>query len=250
MSETTVICPNCNKAISSSAFALHEVHCQRNYQRCSCGQLVKKSELSAHLQTRHALQACPNCAQTMERFNLDVHRCEKPLRKCGFCEAEIRFDDYSEHVAVCGSRTRPCPTCRSLLRLRDYEAHRAAGKCIPPSSIINRPESAPQRPRRPTAPAPSRFQGESSIFSGPHIKGPFRLDGSEDRPLPPQPVNTDLTDPTEDELLAQAIAMSLTDDMRTATRFPAQSQQPQPPMSSEFDEDELQEAIRESMKYR
>jgi hypothetical protein len=63
-------------------------------------------------------------------------------------------------------------------------------------------------------------------------------------------VNTDPTDPTEDELLAQAIAMSLTDDMRTATRVPAQSQQPQPPMSSEFDEDELQEAIRESMKYR
>ena len=247
MSETTVICPNCTKAISSSAFPLHEVHCQRNYQRCSCGQLVKKSELSAHLQTRHALQICPNCAQSLERFNLDTHRCEKPLRKCGFCEVEIRFDDYSEHVAVCGSRTRPCPTCHGLLRLRDYEAHRAAGKCLPPAPI-NRPESAPQRLRRPTAPSP--FQGESSIFSGPHIKGPFRLDGGEDRPVPPQPVDTNPTDPTEDELLAQAIAMSLTDDMRASPRVPAPPQLPQPPMSSEFDEDELQEAIRESMKYR
>ena len=244
MSEATVVCPNCSKCVSSSAFALHEVHCQRNFQRCSCGQLVKKSELSAHLQTRHALQACPNCSQSMERFHLDAHRCEKPLRTCAYCEAEIRFDDYTEHVVVCGSRTRPCPICRGLIRLRDYEGHRTAGKCQPPpTNPPPRPESALQRLRRPAPPAPS--QVPASLFSGPHIKGPFRLDGSEDRPLPPPPIDTD---PTEEMLLAQAIALSLSDDRDPAP--PVTLPSPPQPTSSEFDDDELQEAIRESMNYR
>lgn len=237
MSEAASVCTNCGKSISASAFALHEVHCQRNYDHCVCGELVKKADHSLHLQTRHSPQTCPNCSQTMEKYRFEAHQCEKPLRTCPYCEAEIRFDDYLEHVDVCGSRTQPCATCHGLIKLREYEAHRAAGNCLPPlpSNPPSRPEQVVEWPRRPV---PARVQGETRFFSGPNVKGPYRIDDGEDRPIPIQTLDPD---PPEDDLLAQAIALSL------AGHSPSlPSLQPDP-----FDEDEdadLQQAIRESMQ--
>jgi len=234
MSETTAVCANCGKSVSVTAFALHEAHCQRNYQRCACGEVVKKADLSVHLQTLHSVHTCPNCSQSMEQYLVQAHHCAKPLRGCAYCEAQIRFDDYVEHVDRCGSRTQPCPTCHGLVKLREYEAHRVAGNCLPPlpSNPQNRQEEVVEWPRRP---APGRVQGETRFFAGPNVKGPFRIDDGEDRPIPVQSA-----DPSEDLLLAQAIARSL-----------GEAAVPSPTLLPNFDEDEdadLQRAIRESMQ--
>ena len=236
MSEATTVCANCGKSISATTFALHEVHCQRNYQRCACGELVNKAHLQTHLQTQHNTYTCPNCSQTMEKYRVEAHICEKPLRMCTYCEAQIRFDDYLEHVDMCGSRTQACPTCHGLITLREYEAHRAAGNCLPPlpSNPPIRQEQVVQWPRRP----PGVVQGEAHFFSGPNVKGPYRIDDGEDRPVPVPQADTD---PTEDMLLEQAIALSLAES----------SPVPSTLRPSSFDEEEdaaLQQAIREIMQ--
>lgn len=210
--EDSVTCSNwcalhSNKSIARSAYSLHEVHCQRNFQKCTCGEVIKKTEREAHIKEKHAPVTCEQCRQTFEAFLQAAHKCPKPLRACEFCEAQISFDDFAEHTQQCGNRTQQCQLCKGFIPLRDYDLHVAAGNCLPPlpsyPSVPRRPEPSavwpPVAEARSTGvmgsgyypqpygsgpvtvptvvsqPYSSRSQPQPSFYTGPNVSGPYRI---------------------------------------------------------------------------
>lgn len=43
---------------------------------------------------------------------------------CNFCDLDMQFNEYSEHVDACGSRTDHCELCNQVVMLKDMEAHK------------------------------------------------------------------------------------------------------------------------------
>lgn len=126
---------------------VHEVHCQRNFYRCvTCGATMDKRLRESHDSTAHVPTPCPHCRTQMPAYQLPSHKCRKapnPPKACTFCQAEIAYEDYVDHVKDCGSRTQQCPTCQEYVQSWEFDKH--IGICVanPP---IERPQRAANRP--------------------------------------------------------------------------------------------------------
>lgn len=125
--------------MATQSFVLHEIHCQRNFYRCECGEFLKKSEKVEHEAAVHKSEQCLHCRLTAPAYEMAKHKCQKLPKSCQFCNAVIIFDDYVEHVKVCGSRTQQCPICKKYIQAWVYEKHEDT--CVP--------EPEPVRPQRP-----------------------------------------------------------------------------------------------------
>ena len=116
---------------------LHEVHCQRNFYRCECGEFLKKAEKAEHEEAAHKTETCPHCRLSAPAYQMAKHKCEKLPKTCQFCNAVIIFDEYVEHVKVCGSRTQLCPVCKKYIQAWTYERHEAT--CVPEPEPVRAP---------------------------------------------------------------------------------------------------------------
>lgn len=125
--------------MATQSFVLHEIHCQRNFYRCECGEFLKKTEKLEHEAAAHKSEQCPHCRLTAPAYEMAKHKCQKLPKSCQFCNAVIIFDDYVEHVKTCGSRTQQCPTCKKYIQAWMYDKHEST--CVP--------EPEPVRPQRP-----------------------------------------------------------------------------------------------------
>ncbi|KAK8708263.1 hypothetical protein V6N13_059307 [Hibiscus sabdariffa] len=125
--ETTRICNHCDRAIPSSNIDLHSAHCSRNLEKCKvCGDMVPIKHAEEHFLNTHAPVACSLCSETIERGDLDIHKCENcPQRivTCEFCEFPLPAIDLPEHQEVCGNRTEMCSLCNRYIRLRERYNH-------------------------------------------------------------------------------------------------------------------------------
>ena len=124
------------------SFVLHEIHCQRNFYRCTCGEFLKKSDKVEHEAAAHKSEQCQHCRMTAPAYEMAKHKCQKLPKPCQFCNAEIIFDEFVEHVKVCGSRTQQCPICKKYIQAWTYDSHEAT--CVP--EPVRPP--APQKPNR------------------------------------------------------------------------------------------------------
>lgn len=122
------------------SFVLHEIHCQRNFYRCLCGEFLKKSDKVEHEAAAHKSEQCQHCRMTAPAYEMAKHKCQKLPKLCQFCNAVIIFDEYVEHVRVCGSRTQQCPICKKYIQAWTYDSHEAT--CVP------EPVRPPQKPNR------------------------------------------------------------------------------------------------------
>lgn len=128
------------------SFVLHEIHCQRNFYRCLCGEFLKKSDKVEHEAAAHKSEQCQHCRMTAPAYEMAKHKCQKLPKPCQFCNAVIIFDEFVEHVKVCGSRTQLCPICKKYIQAWKYDSHEAT--CVP----------EPVRP--PPSQKPNRFIDE------------------------------------------------------------------------------------------
>lgn len=100
----------------------------------------------AHDSTAHVVTPCPHCRVPLPAYQLPSHKCRKapnPPKPCTFCQAEIPYEDYVDHVKDCGSRTQQCPTCRKYIQSWEIDKHVASCITNPP---VERPQKVANRP--------------------------------------------------------------------------------------------------------
>lgn len=100
----------------------------------------------AHDSTAHVVTPCPHCRVQLPAYQLPSHKCRKapnPPKPCTFCQAEIPYEDYVDHVKDCGSRTQQCPTCRKFIQSWEFDKHVASCFVSPP---VERPQRVANRP--------------------------------------------------------------------------------------------------------
>ena len=123
-------CPPSKKTVAEQSYMLHEVHCQRNFYRCAtCGATMDKRQQEEHNSTAHVSTPCPHCDEVLPAYKLPTHKCRKAPRACTFCQAQIAYEDYVDHVKECGSRTQQCPICHKFIQSWEFEKHVAV--CVP-----------------------------------------------------------------------------------------------------------------------
>mmetsp|Transcript_61093 Transcript_61093/g.69953 ORF Transcript_61093/g.69953 Transcript_61093/m.69953 type:complete len:421 (-) Transcript_61093:2585-3847(-) len=59
-----------------------------------------------------------------------AEECTKKPKKCPYCEIDVKFDKYDEHIQYCGGRTQMCPKCNKNIRISDYQSHEMID-CMP-----------------------------------------------------------------------------------------------------------------------
>ncbi|RKP31072.1 hypothetical protein METBISCDRAFT_30466 [Metschnikowia bicuspidata] len=145
--EASKLCPNCDKYIQNSNFALHEAFCKRNNKKCSCGKVFEKDIPSIHwhcdlcdatgdstlLQFKHnklfhqgpyICQACGYDTPFASFLGMVMlHKgsvCPSKLHECRFCHLvvpqgkatyEDRYNDFTHHESECGNKTMECLKC-------------------------------------------------------------------------------------------------------------------------------------------
>ena len=55
--------------------------------------------------------------------------CDKKPIVCKYCNKEINFNDYEEHLIICGSKTVKCPDCGTYVKNSEMRDHKADGLC-------------------------------------------------------------------------------------------------------------------------
>lgn len=132
-SENTVLCDNCSKYVAKDSAERHRAFCERSVFRCpDCGERMEKSEREAHIEARHALQACELCGESFPKDLLSTHRdfeCANREVECGFCGVDFRESELAAHAAVCGARTEKCLLCGKFVKLSEQALHEASG-CV------------------------------------------------------------------------------------------------------------------------
>ena len=127
---------------------LHERYCIRNLYKCEkCGQPVEKAARDSHNLEFHTPVPCPHCNEPQEKTKLDDHvvKCPKRPKMCEYCELELPFDQYSNHVDVCGSKTIQCRKCNRYIQKKYWQEHQSI-LCEPEIVIpIEHPKSKVDR---------------------------------------------------------------------------------------------------------
>lgn len=157
--EASKLCPNCDKYIQNSNFALHEAFCMRNNKKCSCGKVFEKEIPSIHwhcdlcdatggsklLQFKHnklfhqgpyICQACDYDTPFASFLDMVMlHKgsvCPSKLHECRFCHLvvpqgkatyEDRYNDFTHHESECGNKTVECLKCGKTVRNRNLKSH-------------------------------------------------------------------------------------------------------------------------------
>ena len=62
--------------------------------------------------------------------SLSQHECPSAPKKCQFCNAEFPFNQFSDHLYRCSSRTEQCPRCQKYIQIRDFEHHVEQVDCL------------------------------------------------------------------------------------------------------------------------
>ncbi|CUM55439.1 unnamed protein product [Debaryomyces fabryi] len=162
ISNETVKCSNCSKAISKDKLLLHESFCLRNNVKCSCGLVflkeipethwhcdkcndITKYGSSALLKFKHdklfheTSYKCNQCSLATEFNNFidlvinhKAYVCPGKLHECRFCflivpQGESTFQDkvanLTNHENMCGNKTTECFKCNKILRTKDLSKH-------------------------------------------------------------------------------------------------------------------------------
>ncbi|KAK2659976.1 hypothetical protein Ddye_006509 [Dipteronia dyeriana] len=168
--ETTKICSHCNRDIPSSNIDLHYAHCSRNLEKCKvCGDMVPTKHAEEHFFNTHALVACSQCSETMEREILAIHKgenCPQRIATCEFCEFPLPAIDLAEHQEVCGNRTELCHLCNKYIRLRERYNHETRCTGLPDSTMGSSRDVRPvERDRGPQRREPNEFSRKRLFFT-------------------------------------------------------------------------------------
>ncbi|OMJ79707.1 hypothetical protein SteCoe_20228 [Stentor coeruleus] len=123
-------CTNCGKDVPSNSLELHTMHCKRNYVKCECGEVINKQSFDAHMAEKHTAKPCKHCGLELLPEALAIHDCPSLPKLCQFCNAEFPFDQFSEHLYRCSSRTEQCPRCFKYIQIRDYDHHVEQIDCL------------------------------------------------------------------------------------------------------------------------
>ena len=126
------LCPTCNRAIATSSFSLHTLHCARAFSKCAvCARMVKKTEAASHA-AGHARVECPQCHVQLESRKLRRHvkrDCAYRPAACKWCAESTPLIKLPSHEAACGSLTQDCPVCEQPVPRRDMREHPSSEAC-------------------------------------------------------------------------------------------------------------------------
>jgi hypothetical protein len=114
---------------------MHEGFCMRNNRRCQvCGEVVRVSELDAHVKERHSPVPCAQCGELVAPDGMEAHvkaSCSRRAVQCRFCAMPLEHRELGEHEAFCGAKTRPCEVCGRAVTLCDMDEHLVSGCRLP-----------------------------------------------------------------------------------------------------------------------
>lgn len=88
--------------------------------------MIDKNQREAHEEEFHKKVFCKNCDQCFEGpAALANHEliCDQKPKICKFCQLQIKFKDFSEHIYRCSTRTSKCEFCNKFIMMRDFEEH-------------------------------------------------------------------------------------------------------------------------------
>mmetsp|Transcript_27429 Transcript_27429/g.24308 ORF Transcript_27429/g.24308 Transcript_27429/m.24308 type:complete len:83 (-) Transcript_27429:494-742(-) len=79
---------------------LHEAYCLRNMYKCKCGEVVLKAEKEEHEEEKHVAMKCKFCSYEamQQEFGDHEEKCDKKPKLCNFCEMNIDFNGYLQHI--------------------------------------------------------------------------------------------------------------------------------------------------------
>ena len=91
----------------------------------------------------------------MEKRLLDEHQaneCRQRMMRCEYCDLELAFEQFNEHVEYCGSRTEKCEKCGQFVQKKGQSLHDATNcgsllledEAKPKKTIVVDVEIAPQ----------------------------------------------------------------------------------------------------------
>ncbi|XP_043232845.1 TRAF-type zinc finger domain-containing protein 1-like isoform X1 [Amphibalanus amphitrite] len=152
----TIVCGNCQRAISAANHTVHVSHCRRHLSVCAeCGEAVPRDRLEEHRAAEHRPVPCRLCGLQVPAGQMETHqeeRCSGRAVTCPYCELSMPHSSLEEHESYCGSRTELCPTCQVRVMYRHWPLHVESGH------RLTRPETDPGHTpkarggRRPAAP--------------------------------------------------------------------------------------------------
>lgn len=115
--QSTIVCNNCKREVSSANFMVHMAHCDRHRMVVcdQCDSPFPSAELEAHQRSAHAEVLCPiGCGRHLPQHLVDAHaanECPKRMVACQYCDMQVTGVDRIEHEDYCGSRTSRCDGC-------------------------------------------------------------------------------------------------------------------------------------------
>ncbi|XP_043232846.1 TRAF-type zinc finger domain-containing protein 1-like isoform X2 [Amphibalanus amphitrite] len=137
----TIVCGNCQRAISAANHTVHVSHCRRHLSVCAeCGEAVPRDRLEEHRAAEHRPVPCRLCGLQVPAGQMETHqeeRCSGRAVTCPYCELSMPHSSLEEHESYCGSRTELCPTCQVRVMYRHWPLHVESGH------RLTRPETDP-----------------------------------------------------------------------------------------------------------
>lgn len=92
---------SCGRVTTKECMSLHVKYCTHYIQCKICRQHIKKFDFELHCFDHHDLFLCEPCGQYIisdDYFSHRNYRCPKRNISCEFCDKEIQFSEYEEHL--------------------------------------------------------------------------------------------------------------------------------------------------------
>ena len=82
--------------------------------------------MESHIAEEHCVEVCDKCQTTIEGDKMiehQEHECINRRVECQYCELDLPFVEYMNHVERCMVRTELCCKCGKYIMLKDLVQH-------------------------------------------------------------------------------------------------------------------------------